>query len=337
MGARAARDAGEVLDVAIRAGTLAATLCREVQAAGPGAPEALAKGGGEPVTVGDYGAQALILRAIHEAFPDDAIVAEEAAADLRGTLDPRVQGRVAALVGRALGTDVAFDRICEWLDHRGRAGSDLQWTVDPLDGTKGFLRGGQYAIAIGILKEGQPWAGVLVCPRLGAALAGPGDGGIVFAAARGRGATAAPASGGAAQPIRATAAGDPRSARLVASVEAGHGDPHLVRAVVEGLGLGGGTVQVDSQVKYAVLARGEAEIYLRPRSRPDYRERVWDHAAGVVILEEAGGRVTDLDGRVLDFTLGGRLEANRGVLATNGLLHDRTLEAIRRGEGEGAA
>jgi 3'(2'), 5'-bisphosphate nucleotidase len=211
----------------------------------------------------------------------------------------------------------------------------VQWTVDPLDGTKGFLRGDQYAIAIGVLREGRPWAGVLVCPQLGAELGARSRPGFVFAAARGRGATMAPTAGGPSQTIRASATGDPRSARLVASVEARHGDPLLVRAVAEDLGLGGAAVPVDSQVKYAVLARGEAEIYLRPRSTPDYRERVWDHAAGVVVLEEAGGRVTDMDGRLLDFTRGRRLEANRGVLATNGFLHERTLEAIRRREADG--
>jgi len=81
-----------------------------------------------------------------------------------------------------------------------------------------------------------------------------------------------------------------------------------------------------------VVARGEGEIYLRPRSRPDYRENIWDHAAGVVVLEEAGGRVTDLDGRDLDFTRGRKLVDNRGVLATNGHVHEAVLESLRRVE-----
>jgi 3'(2'), 5'-bisphosphate nucleotidase len=87
-------------------------------------------------------------------------------------------------------------------------------------------------------------------------------------------------------------------------------------------------VRLDSQVKYAAVAAGEAEIYLRPRSRPDYRENVWDHAAGVAVVEHAGGRVTDLDGRVLDFRHGRRLEENRGVLATNGAVHDLMLDVL---------
>jgi 3'(2'), 5'-bisphosphate nucleotidase len=91
-------------------------------------------------------------------------------------------------------------------------------------------------------------------------------------------------------------------------------------------------VALDSQAKYAVLAAGGGEILTRflSASRPDYREKIWDHAAGSVVVEEAGGRVTDLAGRPLDFSQGRALCENRGLLATNGLLHDAALEAIRR-------
>jgi 3'(2'), 5'-bisphosphate nucleotidase len=90
---------------------------------------------------------------------------------------------------------------------------------------------------------------------------------------------------------------------------------------------------MDSQAKYAVLAAGQGEIYLRmlTPSRPDYKEKIWDQAAGSIVIEEAGGRVTDLHGKPLDFTLGRTLAQNRGICATNGLLHEaalKTLEAI---------
>ncbi len=87
---------------------------------------------------------------------------------------------------------------------------------------------------------------------------------------------------------------------------------------------------MDSQAKCAVLAAGHAEIMLRLLSpdRPDYREKIWDQAAGSIIIEEAGGRVTDMDGKPLDFHTGRRLENNRGIVATNGLLHDKVLAAL---------
>ena len=65
-------------------------------------------------------------------------------------------------------------------------------------------------------------------------------------------------------------------------------------------------------------------------TRADYREKIWDHAAGVLIVEEAGGTVTDITGKPLEFHHGRELVANRGVIVTNGLLHEQVLEDPRR-------
>ena len=64
-------------------------------------------------------------------------------------------------------------------------------------------------------------------------------------------------------------------------------------------------------------------------SRPDYRERIWDQAAGSIVIEEAGGRITDLDGKPLDFSHGRTLAKNRGIVATNGHLHDAVLSGLK--------
>jgi 3'(2'), 5'-bisphosphate nucleotidase len=85
---------------------------------------------------------------------------------------------------------------------------------------------------------------------------------------------------------------------------------------------------MDSQAKYAVLALGEGELYLRTPTKPGRSEWIWDHAAGVICVEESGGRVTDLDGRPLDFGTGRALTANRGIVGTNGVLHERVLAAV---------
>ena len=95
-----------------------------------------------------------------------------------------------------------------------------------------------------------------------------------------------------------------------------------------GLGIVASPVRMDSQAKYGVVARGEAEIYLRMPTRADYREKIWDHAAGALIVEEAGGTVTDIAGRPLEFHHGRELSANRGVIVTNGWLHGRVLGAL---------
>ncbi|HEX7974990.1 MAG TPA: inositol monophosphatase family protein, partial [Anaerolineales bacterium] len=82
---------------------------------------------------------------------------------------------------------------------------------------------------------------------------------------------------------------------------------------------------------YAILAAGKGDLLLRliSPSMPDYHEKIWDQAAGSLILEEAGGKITDLDGRPLDFSTGRELLNNRGILASNSFLHPAALEALQ--------
>jgi 3'(2'), 5'-bisphosphate nucleotidase len=60
-----------------------------------------------------------------------------------------------------------------------------------------------------------------------------------------------------------------------------------------------------------------------------YVEKIWDHAAGFILVEEAGGKVTDINGNPLDFSQGKTLVKNKGIIATNGKLHEVVLEAVK--------
>ncbi len=318
----------KILETARKSGWAAARLCRAVQES-IGGVEALYKEAREPVTVADYGSQALILEAVSRAFPEHAVIAEEGAEHLRRDSEPAMQELITRLVGDVIGRDVAFDDVCGWIDHTGGTESEYTWVIDPIDGTKGFLRGDQYAVAIGILRHGVPWGGVLACPNLPLDADSPhGPRGSLFVAARGHGVTRAELDSDVETTVRVSEVEAPEGVRILGSVESAHGDPVVVTSLIEALGLGGGVVRLDSQAKYATVGAGVAEIYLRPQSRPDYREKIWDHAAGVVVVEEAGGTVSDLYGRPLDFSLGRSLENNRGVVATNGRIHDDVLGAL---------
>jgi 3'(2'), 5'-bisphosphate nucleotidase len=123
----------------------------------------------------------------------------------------------------------------------------------------------------------------------------------------------------------------PENARLLRSFESGHTNSDQIDEFQMVLGSQTDPVRMDSQVKYALLAAGWGEIYLRLLSpkKLDYKEKIWDQAAGSLIVEEAGGRVTDLDGKPLDFSQGRTLKENRGICATNGRLHTEVLEALR--------
>jgi 3'(2'), 5'-bisphosphate nucleotidase len=148
---------------------------------------------------------------------------------------------------------------------------------------------------------------------------------------RGQGAwTTSLASPGDFQPLKVSAQADPAQARLLRSFESGHTNVSQIDVFARALGIQAEPVLMDSQAKYAVLAAGKGDLLLRLLSpaQPNYREKIWDQAAGARVLEEAGGRITDLDGRPLDFTTGRSLRNNRGVLASNHVLHDAALKAL---------
>lgn len=88
-------------------------------------------------------------------------------------------------------------------------------------------------------------------------------------------------------------------------------------------------LRVYSMVKYAAIARGDAEIFMK-FARAGYKEKIWDHAAGVLIIQEAGGVVTDAGGRPLDFSKGIYLEGlDRGIIACSGaILHEKIIKAV---------
>lgn len=316
-------------NVALEAGRLAAGICRRVQQ--EQVLETQEKAGREPVTVADYASQAVIMRALASHFPGHAILSEESSKNLRAGDDAHVADRVRELVSDAIGEPVTMETLCAWIDHEGDKNSPFMWAIDPIDGTKGFLRRAQYAVAIGLLKERAPIAGALVCPNLEVDAAAPdGAKGVIFHAFQGSGAFQAPLDGGDTTPIRANPTTDPKDVRVLGSVESSHGDPTMLTSLVEELGFGGGIVRVDSQVKYGVLARGDAEVYLRPRSKPDWRDNAWDHVAGVAVAREAGARSTDVLGEALDFSFGAKMEANVGVLTTHGPMHDEIVACLTR-------
>jgi 3'(2'), 5'-bisphosphate nucleotidase len=355
--------------VALAALRGAAALCARVRATE--APASLSKSDRSPVTVADYGAQAIVCRALHAAFPADAVVAEEDAANLDGPRGAALLARATGHVGAVLAaqaaelppsTDAATGRfdaqplepalVRAWIARGATAPADPSvdrfWVLDPIDGTKGFLRGDQYAIALALVEGGRIRLGLLACPALargrdGAATGAPGGEalGVMVEAIEGAGARLHPLTtdphltpaGRIEQEVRTLRVAppdEPASRRFVESVEGAHGDPERQQAVARATGIDAPPLRLDSQVKYAAVADGRAALYLRlpSPSAPDYREKIWDHAAGALIVQEAGGRVTDAAGRALDLRQGRRLERNRGIVAGAPAAHRAAVAAL---------
>jgi len=285
-----------------------------------------------PVTVADFASQAVVCATLAGAFPDDPVVGEEDATDLRGTGATEIRATVTSHVRAALGHDVTESDVLDLIDRGGSGGYEHArtrrfWTLDPIDGTKGFLRREQYAVALALVVDGAVVLGALACPNLPHA----GGVGLVMIARKGLGTqelpldTPDPTGRRLYTPARVALS----AARLCESVESNHSDQDQSVVIARALGLTREPLRMDSQAKYAAVARGDAQVYLRLPTQADYREKIWDHAAGMLVVQEAGGVVTDVDGRALDFTQGRQLEQNRGVVATVGGIHDEVIKAVQ--------
>lgn len=286
-----------------------------------------------PVTMADYAVQAIIHRHLAMAFPNDPIVAEEDADDL-------ARPENAILLNRLM--DLFRRNSLSWLENeivehvgRGKYGGGREgrfWTLDPIDGTKGFIRGDQYAIALALIENGKPIFGVLGCPRLNLPVS-PGSDvmhrGWVCAAVDGK-AWAESLDGTVRRLLQTSSVEHPRDAVMCESFESSHSAHGTSFKINQDLGLHRDPVRMDSQAKYAAVAAGMADIYLRLPTRGDYREKIWDHAAGVYIVQAAGGMVSDVSGAPLDFSAGRTLKYNRGVVASAPGIYSEVVEAVKR-------
>jgi len=310
----------------------AARICRAV-ARRLVTADTLSKKDQSPVTVADFASQAIVCRGLERAFPGDPVVGEEDASELRAAT-PALRESVLRAVALELGGDPGLTPVLSWID-RGRAHADGArfWTLDPIDGTKGFLRGEQYAVALALLEDGEAKVGLLGCPNLPD---GAGGQGVLFSAVRGEGTRRHPLWSpelGEGKPVSVAHVSKASEARFCESVESAHSDQDLSARIAALLGITAEPYRIDSQCKYAAVAEGDASIYLRLPTKKDYREKIWDHAAGMLVVEEAGGRVSDVDGRPLDFRRGRTLAANQGVVATCGPIHDEVIAAVKKVRG----
>src|SRR5690606_23331553 len=140
-------------ELATQAVREAAGLCRAVQADID--PMATAKKDRSPVTVADFGSQALICRTLRDAFPDVPSVAEEDSAELGQGANAAVRARVVRHVAAVLG-EVDWETVCGGVGLGGAGGATGRfWALDPMDGTKGCLRKEQHAIAVALIVDGR--------------------------------------------------------------------------------------------------------------------------------------------------------------------------------------
>ncbi len=307
--------------VAIAAVTAAACLCESVRS--QKLSFVLKKADMSPVTIADFASQSIICRSLAQAFPNDPIIAEEDAAFLQQPAASAVLEQVCQLIPQATPANVL-----DWVGQGNGQIASRYWTLDPIDGTKGFLRGDQYAIALALVEQGEVKLGVMACPALSLNQQTPP--GVLFVAVRGQGTNMMSLQGTQARPIQVNHSDDIRRLCRIESVESAHSDRAVQLALDRILGWTQPPKSMDSQAKYGMVAKGEADLYLRiPLPHLSAcRENIWDHATGAILVEEAGGKVSDLAGKPLDFSVSSQLINNSGIVASNGLVHEAVLAAI---------
>lgn len=360
------------LEVAVRAVQLACVLSQHTQERLLRNEEkANAKTDRSLVTVADWGVQAVISWVLSQSFCDEQVsmVAEEDTEALKGMDGIYVLQRVVSAVNdclsassfvglhppdHPLGTiDVlkAINKGCSEGGSKGR-----HWILDPVDGTLGFVRGDQYAIALSMIEDGEVVLGVLGCPnfpmkkewlsyhhryyRLMSRLSPPRPDvwhkGCIFTAQKGSNAWMQPLVWNLkdldilklARPVSVSSIDDPAEATFCEPVEKANSSHSFTAGLASSIGLKKRPLRLYSMAKYAAIARGDAEIFMK-FAKSGYREKIWDHAAGVLIVQEAGGVVTDAGGKALDFSRGRYLEGlDRGIIACAGKkLHAKLIEA----------
>ena len=309
-----------------------------------------AKTDATPVTIADFAVQALLISAIRGAFPSDQFVGEENADALRD--DEALRQRVWDLVAEAhlqdsevlLTSPASVEDMLEAIDLGGRGTGGPEgriWMLDPIDGTAAFLRGEQYAVSLALVEDGKEKVGVLGCPNLSLetgtvqeTVVDAQGYGLMLSAVRGQGATIRPIGTGSLMPsARIESLGDGptelKDLHLVDSSQGNVWSSEKVREVAARVGAAYlGTDLWSSHMRYAALVVGGGDVQLRiPRRlvKPVY---VWDHAGAQLIFTEVGGKITDLNGKDIDFGAGRELTNNWGIIAAKRGVHSKVLSIV---------
>lgn len=300
-----------------------------------------------PVTVGDFAIQALLAATLRAAFPADGFVGEEDAAEVR--TNPALLDRIWDLLEKHGVADVvgSKDRVCEVIDMCGNGIPERGrriWVFDPIDGTKTYVRGEMYAINVALLDGGKQVLSVVGLPVLSMDVKGPvqddsldesGRGSILFAV-KGHGAYGRPLVDAKPDEVRrldahaerVTSLSELRSVTSHKTADSGIDDAHA--AICQDLGVEfPGSDLLGWVPRWSVMALGLGNMTVWIYKRRDRLAKIWDHAGAMLLFEEVGGKVTDVDGRDIDLSAGRKMVANYGFVAAPASIHAEVLKGVR--------
>ncbi|KAG0594409.1 hypothetical protein M758_UG074500 [Ceratodon purpureus] len=379
----------EKLQAALDVVQRACQLCTSVRSSMKGREGQLDKKDNTPVTVADFGVQALVSLELGRLFPGIPLVGEENASVLRGEYEEKLAagGREKALVeaivdvlSPVVSLDVGVldcETVLDAIDRGAKTVStgnpnqpsqSAYWVLDPIDGTRGFLRGGNalYVVGLALVVNGRPVLGVMGCPnvaiqysadrstiQMASLYYGLEDSmanatyqrGLIMAASLGGGCWVKSLnedlpSGGVMVKSRVD---KPESVSdswfCISDNEVWSTSPLAHALASSSVGKNSKIDEMQllplccgSLCKYFAIALGGASAFLLQAGRTTPL-KVWDHASGVVCVSEAGGQVSDLEGTALEDLVGNGKDdftvEGGGIFASNKALHDLLLTDIR--------
>jgi 3'(2'), 5'-bisphosphate nucleotidase len=239
--------------------------------------------------------------------------AGEPSVEWKGRNDPvtAADREVSRFIVGELRTRFPNDAILseEEKDDLNRMKTQRVWVIDPMDGTKEFIaRRGEFAVMIGLAIDGEARLGVVYQPTEDK----------LYGAAAGEGAFLIHA--GARQTLQVSGIADFPEATMALSRSHLSGTTDSIR---RNLGIER-TIQTGSLgIKVGLICEGRADVYVQGRGTS-----LWDTCGPEAILREAGGRMTDSLGNEFSYSVAETRNLS-GVIATNGILHDRVVETVR--------
>lgn len=271
---------------------------------------------GSFVTPADYGVQFLIYSLLNKHCPEIPCVGEE-------TLTEQDEHKLPHICDflKPIYPNISPDDLILNLTKKASI-SDQFWLLDPIDGTEGFIKKKQFAVALALIQHGNPLIAIMGCPHTPHSFK-------LYSAARGMGATVR-------YDKEAPHILKPRSARnhifceaTLAAKNQQHQTTYLLSHLLQKSS--GERLRIhraESQYKYAMVAEGSADFFVR-YPYVSSKAKIWDHAPGAFLVEESGGVVSDLLGHPLNYTNHEFLQNHPVILASRDPdTHERTLKAL---------
>jgi 3'(2'), 5'-bisphosphate nucleotidase len=314
----------------------------------------ISKDDNSPVTIADFAAQALLIRAIRDFFPNDAFLGEEDSAPLR--TNEALSNTVYELIssstdvtdpdtqGAPLPKPASVDEMLDLIDLGGRGTGGEKgrfWVMDPIDGTAAFLKGQQYAVSLALIEDGKEVLGVLGCPNISAEMIQISEEnidknglGIMLTAVRGQGSTIRTMTRtglGDAVPLDMLKPSSSNKLRIVDCAACRICRHDVIAKLADDFNAIFPNTEIwSSHIRYAALIVGGDDVQFLVPTSPASKIYIWDHAGTHLIFTELGGKVTDLDGKDVDFGAGRDLRRNKGLVVARGDIHKSILMAMNK-------